>query len=192
MTFKMSETDQTITIYNLRADTSEFIGKGDAFIPAFTGLPAYCTTVQPPEIKAGFTAVFDFDSHSWKLIEDHRGEVVFSTQTGKAISITEPGDYPPETTIIAPENVWQKWNGKAWVNDEGAERAALVAEADANKKYLISQANELIETLEDAVEFDMVTEDEKQRLIALKKYRVWLNRVNPEHVPDISWPEFPE
>ena len=40
MAFKMAGSDRIITIYNLSADTNEFIGKGDGFIPAHTGLPA--------------------------------------------------------------------------------------------------------------------------------------------------------
>ncbi|CQB61347.1 Gifsy-2 prophage tail fiber assembly like-protein [Salmonella enterica subsp. enterica serovar Typhimurium str. DT104] len=38
MTFKMSEQAQTIKIFNLRSDTNEFIGAGDAYIPPHTGL----------------------------------------------------------------------------------------------------------------------------------------------------------
>ncbi|MDJ3698387.1 phage tail protein, partial [Salmonella enterica] len=36
MTFKMSSKARTITIYNLRSDTNEFIGAGDAYIPPHT------------------------------------------------------------------------------------------------------------------------------------------------------------
>ncbi|ECA2397497.1 phage tail protein, partial [Salmonella enterica subsp. enterica serovar Panama] len=53
MTFKMSDKAQTIKIYNLRSDTNEFIGAGDAYIPPHTGLPAHCTDIEPPEIPAG-------------------------------------------------------------------------------------------------------------------------------------------
>ncbi len=45
MTFKMSEQAQTIKIFNLRSDTNEFIGAGDAYIPPHTGLPANCTDI---------------------------------------------------------------------------------------------------------------------------------------------------
>lgn len=69
MTFKMSETDQTVTVYNLRSDTNEFIGSGDAFIPAHTGLPANCTTIKPPTIKAGFIAVFDANEKNGKALK---------------------------------------------------------------------------------------------------------------------------
>ncbi|SQI64786.1 Phage tail fiber [Salmonella enterica subsp. diarizonae] len=42
MTLKMSDTTQIIKIYNLRSDTNEFIGAGDAYISPRTGLPANC------------------------------------------------------------------------------------------------------------------------------------------------------
>lgn len=191
MTFKMSDVDQTITVYNLRSDTNELIGESDAFIPAFTGLPANCTTVKPPEIKSGFIAVFDTNKQRWQSIEDHRGEVVYDTETGNTIIINEPGKYPTGTTTIAPENEWQKWNGKAWVNDADAEREALTGEAQAGKTALLRQANDVIATIQDAVDLDMATEDEKTLLVTWKKYRVMLNRVQPENAPDIVWPEIP-
>lgn len=192
MTFKMTGEDQTITVYNLRADTQEYIGKGDAFIPAFTGLPANCTTVTPPEIKAGFIAIFEAEKQKWALNEDHRGETVFNTETGAALLITEPGAYPDRTTLQPPENAWQKWDGTTWVNDEAAEHAALIEQAEASKKTLIKQVGEVIATLQDAVDFEMATAEEKQRLIDYKKYRVLLSRVQTENAPDIVWPEAPE
>ncbi|MET6556946.1 tail fiber assembly protein [Citrobacter farmeri] len=191
MAFKMSDTDQTVTVYNLRSDTSEFIGEGDAFIPAFTGLPANCTTVKPPETKSGFIAIFDTNKQKWQSLEDHRGEVVYDTETGSAVTINEPGKYPAGTTTIVPENAWQKWNGKAWVNDVDAKREALTGEAQAGKTTLLRQANDVIATLQDAVDFDMATEEEKTLLVTWKKYRVLLNRVQPENAPDIVWPEVP-
>ncbi|HCB2186193.1 tail fiber assembly protein [Escherichia coli] len=191
MTFKMSETDQTVTVYNLRSDTNEFIGSGDAFIPAHTGLPANCTTIKPPAIKAGFVAIFDSEKQRWISREDHRGEVVFDTENGNELVITEPGAYPEGTTTLAPANAWQKWNGKAWVDDAEAMRIALVSEADAEKKRLLKQANDAIATLQDAVDLDMATEEEALLLTAWKKYRVLLNRIQPEDAPEIVWPEVP-
>ena len=161
----------------------------DAFIPAHTGLPANCTTIKPPTIKAGFIAVFDANEKKWQSIEDHRGEVVYDTETGNAIIINEPGKYPTGITTIAPENEWQKWNGKAWVDDAEAMRIALVSEADAEKKRLLKQANDAIATLQDAVDLDMATEEEALLLTAWKKYRVLLNRIQPEDAPEIVWPE---
>ncbi|ELM1462756.1 tail fiber assembly protein [Salmonella enterica] len=191
MYFKMSETNQTVTIYNLRSDTNELIGSGDAFIPAHTGLPANSTTIKPPIIKAGFVAIFDEEKQIWVSREDHRGEVVFDTENGNELVITELGAYPEGTTTLAPANTWQKWNGKAWVNDAKAIQIALVSDADAEKKKLLAQANNSIATLQDAVDFDMATAEEKTLLIAFKKYRVLLNRIDVRRAPDIEWPEVP-
>jgi len=47
MTFSLSEEAQTIKVFNLRADTHEFIGAGDAYIPPHTVLPANCTMTAP-------------------------------------------------------------------------------------------------------------------------------------------------
>lgn len=192
MTFKMTSEDQTITVYNLREDTQEFIGKGDAFIPAFTGLPANCTTITPPEIKAGYIALFNAAKQKWTLSEDHRGETVFSTDNGRAISIDEPGSYPVGTTTVAPEKAWQKWNGKNWIDDEGAEKTALIAEAHAKKSGLLADANPVIATLQDAVDLEMATDKEITLLTAWKKYRVLLSRIDTSDPENIVWPDKPE
>lgn len=191
MTFKMTVEDQTITVYNLREDTQEFIGKGDAFIPAFTGLPANCTAVKPPEIKSGFIAIFDAAKQKWALSEDHRGETVFSIETGEALLITDPGPYPDGVTTIAPEKAWQKWDGKSWVDDEEAKKASLIAEADTQKRTLLADTNQMINTLQDAVDLDMATDEEIKLLAAWKKFRVLLNRVDTSEPDNIVWPEVP-
>lgn len=191
MTFKMSETDQTVTVYNLRSDTNEFIGSGDAFIPAHTGLPANCTTIKPPIIKVGFVSIFDEEKQKWISSEDHRGEVVFDTENGNELEITELGAHPVGTTTLAPPNAWQKWNGKAWEDDAEAMRTELISETEAEKKRLLKLANNAIATLQDAVDLDMATEEEALLLAAWKKYRVLLNRIQPEDAAEIVWPEVP-
>ncbi|MHQ13861.1 tail fiber assembly protein, partial [Escherichia coli] len=64
MAFRMSEESRTIKIYNLLAGTHEFIGEGDAYIPPHTGLPANSTDIAPPDIPAGFVAVFNKENES--------------------------------------------------------------------------------------------------------------------------------
>ncbi|EMW77448.1 tail fiber assembly protein [Escherichia coli 2747800] len=82
MAFRMSEQPRTIKIYNLLAGTNEFIGEGDAYIPPHTGLPANSTDIAPPDIPAGFVAVFNSDEASWHLVEDHRGKTVYDVRQG--------------------------------------------------------------------------------------------------------------
>ncbi|HFK4477375.1 TPA: tail fiber assembly protein [Citrobacter sedlakii] len=192
MTFKMSEIDQTITVYNLRSDTNEFIGIGDAYIPAYTGLPANCTTIKPPIIQDGFAAIFDTNNKKWLLYEDHRGENVFDIENGNKQLITELGPYPVGTTNLPPENQWQKWNGRAWVNDSEAEHNAHVRDAELLKNELMKLANINIEILQDAIDFDMATEEDKSLLTEWRKFRIELNRLNLNTAPAISWPAKPE
>ncbi|EAZ0460978.1 tail fiber assembly protein [Salmonella enterica] len=188
MTFKMSSKAQTITIYNLRSDTNEFIGAGDAYIPPHTGLPANCTDIAPPDIPASHIAVFDAETEMWSLHEDHRGETVYDTTTGNQVYISSPGPLPENVTSVSPDGKYQKWNGKAWVKDEVAETAARLREAEGTKSRLLQTAAEKIAPLQDAVDLEIATDDEKVQLDEWKKYRVLVNRVDTTN-PD--WPDVP-
>ncbi|HCO7406153.1 TPA: tail fiber assembly protein [Escherichia coli] len=190
MMFKMSDNAQTIRVFNYLDDTKEFIGSGDAYIPPHTGLPANCTDIAPPEIPEGFTAVFNTDSQSWDLVKDYRGKTVYSTETGNAVPISEPGELPENVTFIAPDGEYQRWDGSQWVTDEEAERNALINLATEKKASLLKQTGEQIAILQDAVDFGEATPEEQEQLTALRKLRVKLNRIQPENAPDIDWSDF--
>ncbi|EHP1507556.1 tail fiber assembly protein [Salmonella enterica] len=192
MTFKMSSKAQTIKIYNLRSDTNEFIGAGDAYIPPHTGLPANCTDIAPPDIPASHIAVFDAETETWSLHEDHRGDTVYDTTTGNQVYISAPGPLPENVTSVSPDGEYQKWDGKAWVNDEAAETAARLREAEGTKSRLLQMASEKIAPLQDAVDLGLATDDEKAQLDEWKKYRVLVNRVDTSTAPKIDWPKKPE
>ncbi|ECC4031972.1 DUF4376 domain-containing protein [Salmonella enterica] len=117
MAFKMSNEPQTIKIFNLRSDTNEFIGAGDAYIPPYTGLPAGCTDIAPPDIPASHIAVFDAGTQTWSLQEDHRGETVYDTTTGNQVYISEAGPLPENTTTQAPASPVDKFENGKWVAD---------------------------------------------------------------------------
>ncbi|EEN6521711.1 tail fiber assembly protein [Salmonella enterica] len=192
MTFKMSDTPQTIKIFNLRSDTNEFIGAGDAYIPPHTGLPANCTDIAPPDIPSSHIAVFDAETKTWSLKEDHRGETVYDTQTGNQVYISEPGPLPENVTSVSPDGEYQKWDGKAWVKDEAAEKAAQLRQAEETKSRLLQMASGKIAPLQDAVDLGLATDDEKVQLDEWKKYRVLVNRVDISTAPKIDWPKKPE
>lgn len=191
MAFKMSETSQILKVYNLRADTFEFIGAGDAYVAPHTGLPAYCTDIEPPEVPAAHVAVFDGANNTWSQVEDHRGKVIFHTSTGAQIYVTELGPLPANTTSIAPDGQYQKWNGSLWSRDEEAERAAQLGEAQSKKNQLMRVANSRIAPLQDAVDLGIASNEETQALLDWKKYRVLLNRIDTSTAPDIEWTEQP-
>ncbi len=81
-----------------------------------------------------------------------------------------------------------RWNGEGWVKDTKAERAAAVAFAESEKKRLIQEATLTIQTLQDAVDMDMATDEETALLVEWKKYRVLLSRIVPFDAPLIEWP----
>ncbi|PZZ31534.1 tail fiber assembly protein [Escherichia coli] len=170
MAFRMSEQPRTIKIYNLLAGTNEFIGEGDAYIPPHTGLPANSTDIAPPDIPAGFVAVFNSDKASWHLVEDHRGKTVYDVASGDALFISELGPLPENVTWLSPEGEFQKWK---------------------TKNSLMQVASEHIAPLQDAVDLEIATEEETSLLEAWKKYRVLLNRVDTSTAQDIEWPALP-
>ncbi|EDT3088655.1 tail fiber assembly protein, partial [Salmonella enterica subsp. enterica serovar Newport] len=99
-----------------------------------------------------------------------------------------PGPLPENVTSVSPENQYQKWDGKAWVKDEVAEAAARLIEAEGTKNNLLQMALTKIAPLQDAVELDIATSEERAQLNEWKKYRVLVNRVDTS-APD--WPDIP-
>ncbi|EFB9274653.1 tail fiber assembly protein [Escherichia coli] len=191
MAFRMSEQPRTIKIYNLLAGTNEFIGEGDAYIPPHTGLPANSTDIAPPDIPAGFVAVFNSENKSWSLVEDHRGKTVYDVESGDALFISELGPLPENVTWLSPDGEYQKWDGTSWEKDKETEKLFQVREAEETKKSLMQVASEHIVPLQDAVDLEIATEEETSLLTAWKKYRVLLNRIDTSTAPDIDWPTIP-
>lgn len=69
-----------------------------------------------------------------------------------------------------------------------AETAARLREAEGIKSRLLQTAAEKIAPLQDAVDLEIATDDEKVQLDEWKKYRVLVNRVDTTN-PD--WPDVP-
>ena len=187
MAFEMTDADRIITIYNLSADTNEFIGKCDGFIPAHTGIPANSTDIAPPPMEEGVIAVFDAKATKWEIVEDHRGETVYDVNTGEALDIIHLGPLPDNVVTIRPDHSFVKWNGKEWIHDVDAERNTLVSEAQAEKIRRLKEVTLEIEVLQDAIDLGLSTADEEKVLLELKKKRVQLNRIDPNEAPNIAW-----
>ena len=189
--FKFSNKDQTLTVYNLSSDTSELIGSGDCFVPANTGLPAFCTNLKPPKEKAGFAVVFDADAGTWQYVADHRGETRWNTQNRQMQVIDALGVVPENTTDKAPTSDFDVWDGADWVKDEQAENDFYIEAAVQELKERMSLAINTISTLQDAVDLAMATEEEENRLTAWRTFRVLLSRVDISMAPNVVWPEMP-
>ncbi|MBU9809542.1 tail fiber assembly protein [Rahnella sp. SL6] len=191
MAFKMSSMETIVKVFHFSHDTAEYLGSGDILIPAFTGLPAYCTDITPPDNKAGRVCIFYAEKNAWEYVEDFRGNNYYDKETGFPVIVTSLGPLPKNLTKQAPEGEFVKWDGDQWVNDEVAEKQYKESQANQLKARLLAQANEKISVYSDAVDMGLSTDDERALLDVWKEYRVTLNRVDTAST-GITWPEVPE
>lgn len=190
MTFKFSEKVQIVKIYNYRADTREFIGSGDAYIPPYTGLPANCTDIEPPAPDVGFAVVYNPSLESWSVVEDHRRSTVYRTDTGEAMYISKLGALPDNTTTVAPTGEYQQWNGSEWVADEAAQHAAAVVQAEQYKDTLLATAQQSIATLQTKLMMGRkLTDDETDKVNKILDFIDEVTAIDTDLAPSIQWPE---
>ncbi|MEY0672500.1 tail fiber assembly protein [Providencia rettgeri] len=187
----MSQTGWVKT-YCINEATREYAGATMEHITIGGGLPAgaYLDAPELPE-KTDVAIIRSADEQSWLHVADHRGKTAYNTETRQPLEVDFIGDLPETLTLLEPKTEFDKWNGKKWVTDTEAQKAALVAEADNEKAQRLSEANSMITYLQEAVDVGLATEAETAALQEWKKYRVLLNRVDTSLAPDIEWPEKP-
>ncbi|WP_016857583.1 tail fiber assembly protein [Candidatus Williamhamiltonella defendens] len=102
-------------------------------------------------------------------------------------SIAEVSEWPKEA---APNRKWCFIDGEVVPRVYTADE--LREQATHKRDYRLEQAAKIIAPLQDAVDLDMAADTEKVALLAWKKYRVRLNRVDISTAPDIDWPKAPQ
>lgn len=180
-----------IVVFNYDSQTRAYLSQSTEYLPVGVSIPANACTDKPLAEKRDYVVCRNSKLTGWEYQADHRGETVWNIKTGESMQIIAPGDYPANTTLYEPATPYDKWNGERWVTDVAAQKAAEVAKANATKAALINNASEQIAPLQDAVDLDMATDDEKARFDAWRKYRVLLTRVDTNSAPAITWPEAP-
>lgn len=180
----------TLKIYNFDALSGEFNGSSDEFLAQGVGLPAHACVTVPPATKTGYTAVYRDDE--WQVVADHRGETVYSIADGSKIVISELGDYPEETTAIAPVTDWDRWDGEKWITDADAQRAADVKSTAGKKSALISEANDVTQAWQTQLLLGIITDADKASLTAWMKYIQAVQAIDVSEAPEINWPAPPD
>ena len=71
------------------------------------------------------------------------------------------------------------------------QQAAAAHAAEEKKTQLLNDATVKIAPLQDAVDTELATNDDKEQLTAWKTYRVLLSRIDTSKAPDIEWPVSP-
>ncbi|EJF6886099.1 tail fiber assembly protein [Escherichia coli] len=158
-----------------------------------SGIPACSCLDAPGSYKAGYAICRSADFNSWEYVPDHRGEIVYSTETGESKEITVPGDYPENTTTIAPLTSYDKWDGEKWVTDTEAQHNAAVDAAEVRRQSLIDAAMASISLIQLKLQAGRkLTQAETTRLNAVLDYIDAVTATDISTAPDVIWPELPE
>ena len=103
-----------------------------------------------------------------------------------------PGNYPKETTTLAPATPYDTWNGSEWITDTKEKHAADVVKAEQQKTALLAEASAIIAPLADAQAGGYIDDADVSRLAEWQRYRYKLTKVDTSTAPDITLPPKPE
>ncbi|SPO68096.1 tail fiber assembly protein [Pseudomonas sp. JV241A] len=184
-------------IYNAHPQTLEYIGQGvadpDPLDAEHWLIPGYAYTDSPPEPVPGHAVVRDLAHQAWVLVEDNRG-TVYDVATGEPTQHQALGPLPPELTRLECPGNFHYWDGDAWVLDSVAQNESIRTQGLALRDERLANASMRIAPLQDAVDLGEATEHEQSMLVAWKRYRIELNRLEkqPGYPLSIDWPASPE
>ncbi|EPS8351908.1 tail fiber assembly protein [Escherichia coli] len=181
-----------ITVFNYDGETHEYLSSSVEYLAVGVGLPANSCTDAPGEAKSGSAICRTEDFTAWEYVADHRGETVYSTETGESLIVSLPGDYPEGTTTLAPSTPYDTWNGSKWVTDTEAQHAADVETAEQQKTALLSEAQATISLWQTELLLGSISDEDKASLIAWMNYIKAVQAVDTSKAPDITWPDKPE
>ena len=185
--------DGEIIVHNYDGETREYISTSTEYLAVGVGIPACSCLDAPGTHKAGYAICRSVDLNSWEYVPDHSGEVVYSTETGDTKEITVPGDYPENTTTIAPLTPYDKWDGEKWVTDTEAQHSAAVGAAEVQRQSLVDAAMASISLIQLKLQAGRkLTQAETTRLNAVLDYIDAVTATDTSTAPDVIWPELPE
>ncbi len=134
----------------------------------------------------------EFSEKTLKVVFDSNGVIIsFDYDVSKlwpvGNSVSEVSTVPDGLDIAGG---WvfdgKKITRRKYTSDE------FIIQATLNRDSLMSEATTAIAPLQDAVDIDDATDEERATLQAWKKYRVALNRLDLSAAPDVDWPTMPE
>ena len=96
------------------------------------------TWTRPPTPGKDEAAVFDPQTGTWSIVQDHRGKTIYAKGDGSKGEMDAVGPVPSGFTLKAPQSRWDRWREKeqAWSLDAAAKTAheAERARVDALRK----------------------------------------------------------
>ncbi|WP_127960155.1 tail fiber assembly protein [Serratia microhaemolytica] len=180
-----------LTVYNIEPQQREYLAPSEEYLEQGVGLPAYSYLDAPPQPEAGQAIVRTADNSGWQSVADHRGETVYHTANGEALTITALGDYPPDTTLLAPATPFDQWQDGQWVTSLEQQHAAQLAAAKQQQSELLATARATISLWQSEMQLNIISEEDKTRLIAWLGYIKALQGLSLANAPEINWPTVP-
>ncbi|EHN8828066.1 tail fiber assembly protein [Enterobacter bugandensis] len=181
-----------IIVFNYDGETREYLSTSVEYLAVGVGLPANSCTDEPGKSKEDFTICRTADFTAWEYVADHRGETVYSTETGESVIVSLPGDYPEGTTTLAPSTPYDTWDGSEWVTDNEAQHKADVEAAEQQKAALLAEAQTKISLWQTELQLGIISDEDKASLIAWMNYIKAVQAVDTSKAPEITWPVKPE
>ena len=178
-----------VITYNVDAK-GELLQATYQYLPVGVGLPANAYLDAPKSVKDNQAIIHD--GQQWTYPKDLRGTIIYSTETGAEITMQEVGEIPDGYTALKPTSEFDSWNGEKWVLDTEKQHQYNIDVATSRKKQLLSEANEQISYLQDAIDADIATDEEKTLFAEWKKYRILINRIDVNQSPNINYPYKPQ
>lgn len=129
------------------------------------------------ELEADYRKSGTWPGFFVRVTDDDYRALMVGQQTGKMIV---PGHIPGKGLYPVLQERSVVTGGKE-----------AVANAEFDKAWRLSFAASVIAPLQDAVDIGEATKEEAVLLLAWKKYRVQLNRVDTSKAPAVEWPEKP-
>lgn len=181
-----------VLVHGYDSINSEFTCSYVIRVLSGTGIPGFSTLISPPEISVNQVAVFR--GNAWEILDDFRGEKIFSVKDGSLFIMDQLGPLPEGYTQEAPFSSFVIWDGAKWVTDPIAQKDNDIADAGKVQKSLIDSANQIINSKQWPGKAVLGRLNENEH----KSYNFWLDYLDKlaiidlSNAPDIVWPEQPQ
>lgn len=153
----------------------------------------------PDQMESGKAYRPDEDGDGWIEEESHRHETLYRTSDGAPYTLgAQQGDetyggigpIPAWLTAQPRPDTWSVWKDGAWERDETAWNAEVLARGRMEQERRMAQASQRIAVLQDALDLEMATTTDESELLAWRRYRVALSRVDVAQESP-AWPDLP-
>lgn len=177
-----------IRVYHYVKETGEYRGWSDEFIPVGVSLPGCSTAIEVGADTEGYAWVFD--GKAWHSQKDHRGEMVYSTDTLESQKVDYLGSIRDGFTGNPPSSQYDKWDGEKWVTDTDAAIAADIEIAEQQKQELIAAAQRSISLLQTKLLMGRtLTDAETNKVNKTLDYIDAVEATPTSTAPDITFPQ---